>query len=291
MDLKFGWLKEPDDPRDYTEQNIQTKKPEFARLKLPFFKQEKVINNDRYVIKGVYQERSDCVAHTGYHLVGFICKKIFGKDVKISRKHLYYLLRFLMLNDEKPVNSEIIYPSEDTGGWIRKMIQSISLGIVPEDYIRYVADKYNEKPDPYLVAQFAGSYKALKAIKLDYPGIDREELIVSMKKWCEAGWPIAFGTLLGKSYYDSFENGGIIKAPNFLKEGIPIGAHAMMIPAGFNENTKRFRLQNSHPGFGDEKGLGYIDEDVFRMKRNQKPIAQDVWVGIDYQALIKEQFD
>jgi len=277
MDYKFGWIKEPTDPRDYIEAALPAIKPQF---KLPFFNNKKIVDNDKYVVPGKNQgDLGACIAHADYHAIGFLTNKKSGEAVEVSRLDLYWMLRFLMEN--RP-------PTEDTGGYLRNGLWALAHGVIPEKFWPYDISKYNESPPAYLY-RFADAYKAVKYIRLDAPGVSRGHLLDSMKKWCEAGCPIVFGAFLGESYQDCFSS-GFIHVPNFLKEKI-IGGHAMTIPAGYDDERKAFRLQNSHAGFGgNDKFLGWISYDYVTQMHFHEPILSDVWAICDVDVLLTGQF-
>ncbi len=287
--LKFGVIgPSSEDARDFTEHNILEVEPKF---KLPFFKQSREVNNDKFAPVGKIQSMNDCIAHGISHSMSFLGNKE-GKSIEISRLDLYYLLSFLMrLKDENKTLEEAIQV-DDVGGYIRRGLQALSHGILPECFIKYAPEDYKTytrifRENPWLI-RFAEYAKAIKRIRLDYPGISDDALINSIKKWCEAGIPIVFGLELSSNYYNSFKT-GLIEIPNYKTE-TELGGHCMYIPAGYNDNKELIRIGNSHPDWGDSKRLGYMRYDTIKFRRYQRRIIYDVWAIVGVEGVSDTEF-
>lgn len=276
--LRFGWIKEPYDPRDYTEENLIVKKPQF---KLPFFKDKGEVNHDKFVVKGKDQlTLNSCISFGVRNAIGFSQMKKYGNFEDISCLDEYWTLRFLMYR---------FPPTEDEGGYIRDGIWAARHGVLPEIFWPYDVDNVNVIPPNHLL-RFADEYKIITTIKLDAPKTPRERTFQLIKKYCENACPVVFGAYLGESYYQSF-NGykSFIQLPNLYKESI-VGGHCMMIPAGFSDKKKAFRLQNSHKDWGDEKMLGWIDYNYFTKRQKGLWLASDIWAVVDVDCLLTGQF-
>ena len=247
LDLKFGWLKDEFDARDFL----------FSATPVP----QKVYNpvDLRPNCPPVLDQRNlgACTAFGAIELVQFARKKQQFKDQwQPSPLFTYYTTRALQ-------NTTNI----DSGASVRYALKSVVKdGVIEERLWPYVIEKFAEKP-PDILYRRATNYQALSYRRLKDNSIDE------MLECLDQGYPFIFGMQI----YDSFiycKKTGIIPMPNREKEFLHSG-HCMMC-VGWKKigQKKYFIVQNSWSAKWGDRGYCYIPFEYL----GSQIYASDFWM-------------
>jgi C1A family cysteine protease len=209
-----------------------------------------------------------CTANAGVGLFEYFERRAFGKYVDGSRLFLYKATRNLLGWEA------------DDGAYLRTTMGAMALfGVPPEKYWPYQEHKFNEEPSAFLYS-YAQNYQALLYYRLDRPGINKDNLLASIKQHLVNGLP----TIFGFTCYTSLDlaDNGDIPFPD-RKENVE-GGHAVMA-VGFDDNKKivnpgnkkivstgAIMIRNSWGEEWGNKGYGWLPYDYIK-----NDIADDWW--------------
>ena len=240
----YGWVRDLPDQRD---QNIQIPNVSLLRRSVDL--------RDTNNLPPVYNQ-----GEISSNVVNIICtvfeyeyKRQFNKDIKPSRRFLYYNQRVISNN------------LDDNGGSIRDAIKVINkLGVCEEKLCPYVKQQINVKPsiESYIDAQ---KYKGIKYKKID-------QKLETIKCSLNLHYPVIFGY----SIYESFDNEegvettGIMNTPKNIEK--MIGGHVGLV-CGYNDQTNLFLILNC---WGEDWG----DNGYFWMPYSYliSPNCSDFWI-------------
>ena len=183
--MKFGWLPDYPDMRDYTVDHEDIK-PMLEKVGVS--KAVSDSNLPAYVDLRQWcspvedqGQLGSCTANAGVGMVEYYERRAFGKHIDASRLFLYKTTRNMM--KEKG----------DTGGFLRTTMGSLVLfGVPPEEYYPYNIKKFDEEPPAFCYA-FAQNYQALEYVRLDPPNTTHDDLLGRIKTNLAAGLPSIFG--------------------------------------------------------------------------------------------------
>ncbi len=176
-----------------------------------------------------------CTAHAVTGLVEYYERQAFGIHIDASRLFLYKATRNLLKWEG------------DRGAYLRSAIGALALfGVPPEEYWPYDESRYDEEPTAFCYS-FAQSYRAISYYRLDPPGVDRKELLLTIKDHIARKLPLVFGFTV----YDSIDEAmktGCIPFPS-MKDRVQ-GGHAVMA-VGYDDSIK---IKNRDKGSKDTTG-------------------------------------
>lgn len=213
----MGWLPDRPDLRDCTISNVtipgNQKKPRSIQIvskkKLP-----KKVDLTEFCSPIENQGNlGSCTAHAGVALYEYYQRRAFGDHIDCSRLFLYKVSRNLM----KTIG--------DSGAYLRTTMGAMVLfGIPPEKYWEYDERKFDEEP-PAFCYSFANNYQAIRYFRFDPVGINKQQVLESIKNHLHAGIPSMFGFTVYNSIEQALKNGGKIPFP-LVTDGV-FGGHAM----------------------------------------------------------------
>lgn len=228
---KYGWLKQPQDDRD------------FKSLRYQLINQEILPSNYTLPIKlSIYDQEplGSCGANGGSSCFTYEAKqKNIRTTFKPSRLFLYY--------NARAING---WENEDSGVYIRDIFKTLSKeGICSESNMPYDISKFTIKP----------SDKAYKNAKLhsvtEYAAVENNIDII--KKTVMSGACIEFGF----NVYESFESGNWDSTTGIMPIPLPneslLGGHAVII-IGWSDEKQSFLIQNSWGKNWGLKGLFWM---------------------------------
>lgn len=218
-----------------------------------------------------------CTAHAGIGIVEYYEKRAYNKYFDGSRLFLYKTTRNLM------------QVTGDTGGWLRSTMGALVLcGVPDEKYWPYDTDKFEDEPGAF-VYSVADNYQALKYFCHDPQGakVPSADVLLSVKKYLEAGIPSMFGFWGFPSFERSDVKGGIPYPCNgetarWGHAVLTVGYDDNMLISNLSCNKKTkgaLLIRNSWgTGWGD-KGYGWIPYEYVL-----NGLAQDFWslLGMDW---------
>lgn len=174
-----------------------------------------------------------------------------------SRLYLYYNTR---------VNIEGVSPKEDSGVYLRDVCKALQkYHVCDENCWPYDIAKFSMAP-PLKAYRQANLHK-----QLQYQAVPQD--LQTLKTTLANHLPI----LIGVSVYESFESEeamktGIIPLPDKTAEKF-LGGHALAL-VGYNENTRRFLVQNSWGTTVGQEGFFELPYDYLL----DADLAADFWV-------------
>ena len=239
--MKFGWIPDYPDVRDYTRKTVALPKAS-APLKVDLRKYCSPIVNQG--------ELGSCTANAASGIVEYYQKKASGSYSPVSRLFIYKATRNLMIM------------KGDTGAYIRTTMGVLALfGAPPEKYWEYEIKDFDVEP-PQFCYSFAQNYQALKYFRLDEQGKTENEILAGIKETLAGGLPAMFGFTVYSSINEAKEG----KIP-FPKPGEHVlGGHAVMA-AGYDdemeigESKGAFIIRNSWGEEWGDNGYGYLPYD------------------------------
>ncbi|MDD2834893.1 MAG: C1 family peptidase [Methanothrix sp.] len=282
----FGWIPDMPDIRDYTS---KTKKiaPMLKKANLlDLSKKEPPESVDlRKWCSPVENQGGlqSCQTNAGVGLVEYFENRAFGKHINASRLFLYKVAR------------KLGHWEGDSGATARSTMGALVLfGVPPEEYWPYT----DKRPDfdiepPAFCYAFAQNYQAIKYLRLDPPGISRENLLHTVKVYLAAGIPSMFGFPVYDSFFQSAASGNIpFPCPN---ERNP-GGHIVMA-VGYNDNRKiknancdiehtgALLIRNSHGEKWGDGGYGWMPYEWIL-----RGLAVDWWTLLKSEWVDTDQF-
>lgn len=198
-------------------------------------------------------ELGSCTGNAIASAIEFLENKAGKKFYDYSRLFIYYNERVL----EDTVNS-------DAGAEIRDGIKAINKwGCCFETTWPYVISKFTNKPP-------APAYSQAKTHL--FRQYQRLTTLDQYRSCLASGYPFVFGF----SVYDSFESDTVAKTgvvPMPKSDEYMLGGHAVLA-VGYDDNTKRFTVQNSWGTSWGQKGFFTIPYDYLA----NTDLADDFWV-------------
>ena len=285
MNYSMGWRPDLPDIRDFTDQNGSARKllEPLGLLSMPPVQQTHVDN--RQYCTPIYDQKGlgSCTAQMGVALIEYSEFRAFKKFTKGSKLFVY-----------KTTRDHAGFVG-DSGAEIRNTLGALALyGVPPERMWPYTDDerKFDLKPpiDVYIVAQ---SYQALQYIRLDYAGLNPQVLIMQIKKYAAAGFPIGFGFSVYQSI-DQADVDGRIPFPG-SRERME-GGHAIMV-VGYDDSMEipnkvfggstkgALLIRNSWGTQWGESGYGWLPYEYVLQR-----LAEDFWVLLSSEWLDTAQF-
>jgi C1A family cysteine protease len=215
-----------------------------------------------------------CTAHAAAGIVEYFERRAFGKHIEASRLFLYKTTRNLM------------QVSGDTGAWLRETMGALVLcGVPDEKYWPYKVKEFDKEPTGFVYA-LAENYSTIKYFSHDPQGANLQgaEVLVSVKKYLDAGIPSMFGFWGFQSFEDSDKPGDI---PYPCKGENAQWGHAVMT-VGYDDDrtitnlgcktstTGALLIRNSWGKQWGEDGYGWLPYDYVL-----NGLALDFWSIID----------
>ncbi|HLN20527.1 MAG TPA: C1 family peptidase [Bacteroidales bacterium] len=316
-----GWLQPTPDLRDYTEDHNQVR-PMIKKLGIEGKAVQQLSADLRKWCSPVENQGKlgSCTAHAAAGIIEYYERRAFNKHIEASRLFLYKVTRNLMQT------------TGDTGGWIRCTMGAIALcGVPAEKYWPYVVEKYDTEP-PAFVYSIADNYEAVKYFMHDPVGREqgagsrehgvkraknkgknqvlsgnkpfalspepsapasREDILLSVKSYIEAGIPSMFGFWGFPSYDKSDVKGGI---PYPAENESAQWGHAV-VAIGFDDNKEitntvnnkttqgALLIRNSWGKEWGDNGYGWLPYDYVLNN-----LALDFWSLVSMEWVETNQF-
>jgi C1A family cysteine protease len=263
--MKFGWIKQKPDSRDYKIEQYKITAPKVLPTKTDL----------RAGCSPIVDQGNlgSCTANAGAGIVDY-CEKSEGHPfLDGSRLLLYYNTRVL---EGSPTN-------QDTGATIRGTLKALAKGgICKETTWPYNVKKFSVAP-PVKAQNEAINYKALNYVLLDQPGMSGSAVLTAIKTQLAAGLPIEFGFNVYESYSQATKTGCF---PYPSKGERLEGGHAVMC-VGYEDSkqitntidkkttTGALLIRNSWSTSWGDKGYGYLPYEYIIQGK-----ASDFWVLI-----------
>ncbi|OIO22098.1 cysteine protease [Candidatus Micrarchaeota archaeon CG1_02_47_40] len=260
--MKFGWLPDLPDERDYTRETPKIKallkKEKETPSKIDLRKDcPKIFNQG---------EIGSCTANAAAALLEYHNIRTYKKEGALSRMFIYKSTRDLMQS------------KGDSGAYIRTTMGALALfGAPPEKYWEYEEKSLDEAP-PAFCYSFAQNYQALAYFRLTSLQEIKETL-------CE-GIPAMFGFRVYASIEEA--EGGKIPFPEEEEE--VLGGHAVMA-VGYEDEMKiggckgAFIIRNSWGEEWGERGYGYLPYEYLL-----SGLALDWWALLKAEWVSTEEF-
>ena len=169
-------------------------------------------------------ELGSCTANAGVGIVEYFERRAYGKHIEASRLFLYKTTRNLM------------QVTGDTGAWLRDTMGALVLcGVPAEKYWPYIVPDFDKEPGSF-VYSLADNYQSVKYFCHDPQGaaLPGAEVLLSVKKYLEAGIPSMFGFWGFQSFENSVNPGDI---PYPCKGESAQWGHAI-VAVGYDDNRK-----------------------------------------------------
>jgi C1A family cysteine protease len=281
-----GWLSPQPDLRDYTPASKQVTAFN-KKLKLPSLKtKNSALSAIRPPLKTFVDLREwcspvenqldlgACTAHAAAGIVEYFERRAFGKHIDASRLFLYKTTRNLM------------QVTGDTGAWLRETMGALVLcGVPDEKYWPYKTKDFDKEPGGFVYA-LAENYSTIKYFAHDPQGanLPGTDVLVSVKKYLDAGIPSMFGFWGFESFEESDKPGNI---PYPCKGESSQWGHAVAA-VGYDDDRRisnlkcrtetkgAFLIRNSWSKSWGEDGYGWLPYDYVL-----NGLALDFWSLID----------
>lgn len=238
-----GWLKQPDDPRDY---QLFMYRPDILAASLPASVDLRTANQPPIQNQG---SLGSCVAWACVRAYRFTQRRTGFPDFDGSELFTYYGAREL---GGFPLN-------QDTGSYLRDGIKALAHNGNAEDATwPYVVSAFSQKPPPNAYAT-AATHQATR-----YLAVPNSEMAV--KGVLANGYPVVFGIPI----YANFPQGnGVPVIPDPV--GQVIGGHAMTV-VGYSDQVPGYLLANSWGESWGERGYAWMSYSYFNAQ------ASDLWM-------------
>lgn len=267
MDCELGWVKDFEDPRDFTIDSAQVSpflvesdafgaagKPLPAKYLITDGKDLPDIKNQGKI--GSCTANAACYMYETYIRLR---EDGAGRFTDFSRLFLYKTTR------------NLLGWQADRGAYLRTTMQALAMFGVPlEEYCQYKVKKFNDEPSAFLYSM-AQNYQALVYYRLDRLSKNTENTINSIKVNLTADRPCIFGFVI----FSNMGNTGDVALPG--KRDRQKGGHAIC-SIGFDDNYKigkskgAFIFANSWGTGWGYNGFGYLPYDYVRQR-----LATDWW--------------
>jgi C1A family cysteine protease len=164
-----------------------------------------------------------CTAHAGVGLIEYYIKKVYGRELDVSRLFLYKTTR------------NLLGWSGDTGAFIRTTMGAMSIfGTPPERYWPYIIPEFDSEP-PAFCYSYGKEFQAVQYFRLDNSIITKELLLKRIKVLLAAGLPSMFGFTVYNSIRQADNNDGKIPYPCIMDR--VSGGHAVMA-VGYDDDIE-----------------------------------------------------
>jgi C1A family cysteine protease len=278
-----GWLAPQPDLRDYTPHSKQITSFN-KKLNLPVLNVKRsTLNAERSTSVDLREwcspienqlDLGACTAHAAAGIVEYFERRAFGKHIDASRLFMYKTTRNLM------------QVTGDTGAWLRETMGALVLcGVPGEKYWPYKVKDFDKEPTGFVYA-LAENYSTIKYFAHDPRGanLPGAEVLISVKKYLDAGIPSMFGFWGFQSFEDSDKPGDI---PYPCKGENAQWGHAVMT-VGYDDDRKVTNLscktetkgalliRNSWGKSWGDDGYGWLPYDYVL-----NGLALDFWSIID----------
>ena len=269
--MKFGWIPDCPDVRDYTKDTT-----EISSLLLKGNKTPSASTDLREYCSPIVNQGNlgSCTANAASGILEYFQKKTTGSYNPVSRLFIYKTTRDLM------------QATGDTGAYIRTTMGSLALfGAPPEKYWDYSLTDFDKEP-PQFCYSFAQNYQALKYFRLDEQGKTEAEILQTIKQTLSGGIPAMFGFTVYSSIREA--EGGKIPYPQ--KGDSVLGGHAI-VAVGYDDrmaiknSVGAFIIRNSWGAEWGDKGYGYLPYDYVL-----NGLALDWWALVKAEWVDTEQF-
>lgn len=170
----------------------------------------------------------------------------------------------------------------DTGAYLRTAMKAVAaFGVPPEQYWPYVIENFEEEPSAFLYA-FASNYQALKYTRLDPPGVDGKNALLTLKRVLATG----LGAVFGFPVYSSLTGAADIPFPT--EKDRLLGGHAVMA-VGYDDGHGKNGALIIRNSWG--QGWGYSGYGFLPYEYVEQELAQDFWTVLKAEWLNLEQFE
>jgi C1A family cysteine protease len=298
----YGWLPDFPDLRDYTiEKNEISEKGMKAGIRISV---KEMALKAGILKNGLKSDRTDlpasknlrkwcspvenqenlgsCTANACVGLVEYFEKKAYGIYLDGSRLFLYKVTR------------NLLQKKGDYGAYLRTtMMAMVLFGIVPEKYLPYEIEKFDEEPDSFCYS-FAQNYQAAQYFRLDPANLSGEKVLLQIKTNLAAAIPAVFGFTVYSSINQAQKNG---KIPYPSKNEQIEGGHAVMA-VGYDDNMKitneesgekttgAILIRNSWGEDWGEQGYGWLP-----YKYITERLAEDWWTLLENEWIDSGNFN
>jgi len=255
--MKFGWIPDLPDARDYTRSHEKVKAILEQEKKAPK-------RTDLREFCPPIEDQGEigsCTANAAAGIVGYYQMRTLNACNPVSRLFIYKATRNLMKL------------TGDAGASIRTTMGALALfGVPPEKYWEYGVSEFDKEP-PAFCYSFAQNYQALVYYRLDEEKKSWEQILQGIKQGLAGGIPAMFGFTV----YSSIRGAKDGRIPFPSKNESVLGGHAV-VAVGYDDGMKignsvgAFIIRNSWGEAWGEKGYGYLPYDYLL-----KGLAQDWW--------------
>jgi len=173
------------------------------------------------------QALGSCTAQAGIGLIEYYVRKVYSKDLDLSRLFLYKATR------------NLLGWTGDTGAFLRTTMGAMRIfGAPPEKYWPYDISKFEVEP-PAFCYSFAKEFKAAQYFRLDPPSVSQELLLKRIKSLLAHGLPSMFGFTVYDSIRQASTTGKIpYPCPNDANKGghavVAVGYDDKMVISNMN---------------------------------------------------------
>ncbi len=203
-----------------------------------------------------------CTAQAVISLVEYLLRdQSKGAHFDFSRLFLYKVTR------------KLLGWSGDRGAYVRDTIKAMAMfGVPPERYWPYEIARFDDEPEAFLYS-FAQNFKSLEYVRVDAPGLGPDDILVHVKRFLAAGFPVVFGFPV----YSSLSSAADV--PVRQPGDVLLGGHCVLA-VGYDDNHETpagttvpsLIIQNSWGTEWGDGGFGYLPNEYVR-----RGLALDFW--------------